>query len=117
MSRRPETVRTIDLGYEQMFVFEAGPDSRVRVLYGATWLTEEGVPGDSIVRAGNEIALQGTGLAVVQGLEPARMQVVEFFRSGPAKRIANWLRQARRASGRMVEKLHIGGRAAAGHNA
>ena len=37
-------IRTIDLGDEQLMVFEGGPGERVRVLCGAAWLTQEGEP-------------------------------------------------------------------------
>ena len=51
-------IRTIDLGYEQLVVFEGGPGDRVRVLFGATWLTQEGEPGDAVLRAGSRTAAE-----------------------------------------------------------
>jgi len=55
-------IRTIDLGYEQMMIFDDGRGDRVRVLYGATWLTREGDGEDTVLRPGAERAL-GNGAA------------------------------------------------------
>ena len=52
-----------------------GPGDRVRVLFGATWLTQEGEPGDAVLRAGSELPLSG-GRTLVEALEPARLQVL-----------------------------------------
>ena len=54
MNTPTETIRTIDLGYEQMLIFDGGRGARMRVLYGAAWLTGEGDPVDAIVGAGSE---------------------------------------------------------------
>ncbi len=75
MKQASQTVRTIDLGYEQMLVIDGGRDTRLRVLFGATWLTEEGRSEDSIVRQGGEVGLRGRR-AVVEALLPAQVQVV-----------------------------------------
>ena len=107
MTSRAETIRTIDLGYEQMFILDGGPDARVRVLYGATWPTEEGEPGDSILRADGEVALHG-GRTVIEGLEPTRLQIVEQAGRSSLQQAARWLRQARRSARRQVERLQLG---------
>ncbi len=77
MSREPMTVRTIDLGYEQMLMFESHPGAKVRVLYGSVWLTEEGLPDDSIAGSGEEVALRARGAALLESLAPARVEIVE----------------------------------------
>ena len=105
------TMRTIDFGYEQLFVLDGGRDTRVRVLFGGTWLTEEG-GGDSIVHAGEEVALQRDGHALLEGLGPTRVQIVESTRRGPLHRIARWRRQTGRHLRQLVERLHLGARAA-----
>jgi hypothetical protein len=73
----PTLVRTIDLGYEQMLLLESRPQTRVKVIYGGVWLTEEGLAQDVFAASGEEVALQSRGLAVVEGLGYARVQVME----------------------------------------
>jgi Protein of unknown function (DUF2917) len=107
MTSRAETMRTIDLGYEQMFILDGGRDARVRVLYGATWLTEEGEPGDAFLHADGEVALHG-GRTVIEGLEPTRLQIVEPARRSILQQAARWLRQAGRSARRQVERLQLG---------
>lgn len=73
----PTLVRTIDLGYEQMLLLESRPQTRVKVIYGGVWLTEEGLAQDVFAGSGDEVALKSRGLAVVEGLGYARVQVME----------------------------------------
>ena len=110
MNDRAETVRTIDLGYEQMLVIDGGPGSRVRVLYGATWLTEEGEPGDAIVGGGDEVALRG-GRTLIEALAPTRLQILEA-RSGAAARAGRWLRRAAHEARQRLDRLQLGAAAA-----
>jgi hypothetical protein len=77
--------RTIDLGYEQMLVLESHPNMRLRVLYGGVWLTEEGLRADVFAGGGAEVALHTRGRAVVEGLAPTQLQVLE-----PAPVAAAW---------------------------
>ena len=107
MTGTAQTVTTVDLGYEQMLVFDGGPGARVRVLYGATWLTEEGQRTDAIVGAGSELALHG-GRAVAEGLAPTRLQIVQARRSDPAAHIGRRLRQAAGWLRRQFERLQMG---------
>lgn len=111
MKRTVETVMTVDLGYEQLFVFDGGREARVRVLYGATWLTEEGQPGDSIVGAGGEVALHG-GRAVVEGLGPTRLQIVESHPIGALRGALRWLQRAGRNLRQQAGRLQFGAAAA-----
>jgi hypothetical protein len=86
-------IRTIDLGYEQLVLFEGGPGDCVRVLFGATWLTQEGEPGDAVLLAGSELPLSG-GCTLVEALEPARLQVLGASRPlGACHRLARRLRR------------------------
>jgi hypothetical protein len=94
MNRKPEIIRTIDLGYEQMWVFDGGPHARMRVLYGATWLTGEGDGADSVVGAGSERALR-PGRSLIEALVPSRVQIVERAGRGSAL-LRRWWRAARR---------------------
>ena len=73
----PTLVRTVDLGYEQMLVLESHPRTRIKVIYGGVWLTEEGRPQDVFAASGDEVALQSRGLALVEGLGYARVEVME----------------------------------------
>jgi hypothetical protein len=71
------TTRTIDLGYEQLLTFVGRPGTRVRVLYGSMWLTEEGREQDIFAGCGDEVLLKAGGLSVIEGLGVARVQVIE----------------------------------------
>jgi len=106
MSGTQETVTTIDLGYEQMFVFDGGPGARVRVLYGATWLTEEDRPGDAVVCAGGEVSLHG-GRALVEGLGPTRVQIVAAPRRHLGQQLVSQLRTAARDLRRWLARLQL----------
>jgi hypothetical protein len=77
MNWTPVTTRTIDLGYEQLLTLQGRPGTRVRVLYGAMWLTEEGDLRDVFARCGDEVTLESGGLSVIEGVGPARVQVIE----------------------------------------
>jgi hypothetical protein len=85
---RTETVRTIDLGYEQMMLFDSGRGSRVRVLYGAAWLTEAGDGGDRILRTGDELELQGSGPGLIEALQFSRVQITSRGNDGWLHRVA-----------------------------
>ncbi len=106
MRTTTETVRTIDLGHDQMMVFDGGREGRVRVLFGATWLTQEDDAGDVFLRAGAEVALRG-GRTVIEGLEPTRLQIV-----GPAGRRAAqpavWLQKVWRSVRQHITRLQLG---------
>jgi hypothetical protein len=116
MTMRPQTptIRTIDLDHDQMMIFDEGRDGRVRVLHGAAWLTEERVPGDSIVPAGGEFRL-GSRRTLVSAIGATRLQVVETLRSGPARWRA-MLRRAARTAQRQVTRLQFGPVGAQLHN-
>lgn len=106
MKTTAETARTIDLGYEQLFLFDGGPQARLRVLYGATWLTEEGEPGDVVVRAGHEVALR-RGRALIEGLGPTRVQIVETQHRNVVQRVVQKLRRSAREGQRLLERLQV----------
>jgi len=77
--RRSEatTTRTVDLGYDQMLLLEDRPGARVHVLYGGIWLTEEGQREDVFARSGQVVALRSRKRALLEGLGPTRVEVVE----------------------------------------
>jgi hypothetical protein len=115
MDPTAETVTTIDLGYEQLLVFDGGRQARLRVLYGATWLTEEGKPGDAFVGTGGEVALRG-GRTVVEGLAPTRLQLVERRSYRPWRRLGSRPRRIAHDLRQWLSRLHLGP-ASAGRNA
>jgi hypothetical protein len=106
-----EVIRTIDLGHEQLFVFEGDRGARVRVLFGATWLTEEGAVGDAIIGTGNEAPLHG-GRTVIEALAPSRLQIIHQGRRSASTLARGWLRHAWRPLRRFVDRLQLGGAAA-----
>jgi hypothetical protein len=77
MDSGPTLTRTVDLGYEQMLLVESHPRTRIKVIYGGIWLTEEGRTQDVFASSGDEVTLKSHGLAVVEGLGYARVQVLE----------------------------------------
>ena len=105
MRTTTETTRTIDLGHDQMMVFDGGRDGRVRVLFGATWLTQEGEPGDAVLHAGSELALSA-GRTVIEALGQTRLQIVE--RTGVLVQLTAFLRQAWRSVRQHVTRLQLG---------
>lgn len=105
MNHAVETITTFDLDRAQLLAFDGG--TRMRVLFGAAWLTEEGRPGDAIVAAGREVALRG-GRSVAEALEPTRLQVVEARRGGVALCAGRRLRRAALGWRRLVARLQLG---------
>jgi hypothetical protein len=100
-----ETIRTIQLDYDQIWVFDGGRDARLRVLHGSTWLTEEGAAADAVVCAGSEVPLHA-GRTLVEALGPTRLELVERTAPGTALRsaLARWRSALRRA----VARLQLG---------
>ena len=113
MMATPVKVRTIDLGYEQMLVLDGGPERRVRVLFGGTWLTEEGLPEDSIMYAGDEVALRGDGKALLEGFVPSRVEILESRPRNALRSVARFVQRAGRGARRIFERLQLSARAVA----
>jgi hypothetical protein len=88
------TTRTIDLGYEQLLTFVGRPGTRVRVLYGSMWLTEEGRPQDVFAGCGDEVTLRAHGLSVIEALGVARVQLIEASRGWRLGPVASLARRA-----------------------
>lgn len=84
-----QTSRTVDLDYGQLLVLEGAPGTRVRVLYGELWLTEEGHAQDVFTGSGREVALHGRGRAVLEGLGRARVQLLSPLPHGRAAALAS----------------------------
>jgi hypothetical protein len=104
MTREATVLRTLDLPGGGMVPFPAVPGEQVRILYGRIWLTEEGGGHDAFLDSGEEIRLGKRGLAVIEALGPARVQLIEPV-IGPSlltqaaeratRRLGAWLRQKR----------------------
>ena len=106
MKTQTPQIRTIDLGFDQLMVFEGGQGERVRVLFGATWLTQEDEAGDAILRPGTELALHG-GRTLIEALEPARVQILRA--PAPAgQTLAVMSRALWRRVRRSVTRLQLG---------
>lgn len=108
MSRETTVLRTLDLPGGGMVPFPAIPGEQVRILYGRIWLTEEGGGADAFLASGEEIRLGKRGLAVIEALGPARVELIEPV-TGPSilgqaaeratRLLGNLLRQRRQAVG------------------
>lgn len=77
------TFRTIDLPSGSLVPFTSMPGERVRILSGRVWLTEQGNLSDAFLGSGDEVQLAGRGLAVIEALGPARVQLFEVV-AGPS---------------------------------
>jgi hypothetical protein len=108
MSWEPMRVRTIDLGYEQMLTFESHPGARLRVLYGAVWLTEEGMPHDTIAGSGDEVALRARGSALLESLTPSCVEIVEHASRAPWRRLIDAAGAIARGVRRWRARLQLG---------
>jgi Protein of unknown function (DUF2917) len=74
------TLRTLDLPGGSLVPFASMPGERVRVLYGRVWLTEEGDARDAFLGSGEEASLAGRGVAVIEALGPARIELIAEVR-------------------------------------
>ena len=75
------TLRTLDLPSGSLVPFASIQGERVRVLYGRVWLTEEGDARDAFLGSGEEVSLAGRGVAVIEALGPARIELIEEVRA------------------------------------
>ena len=77
MKHESTVFKTLDLPGGSVVPFPSLPGERVRVLDGRIWLTEEGSLRDAVLAPGEEVALGTRGLAVIEALGPARIQLSE----------------------------------------
>jgi hypothetical protein len=96
------TVRILDLPGGSLVPFTSSPGERVRIVHGRIWLTEEGIARDAFLASGDEVSLDSRGLAVVEALGPARIQLIDPARvpsrlqraaADLMRRAGAWLRQ------------------------
>lgn len=76
MERQSTVFKVLDLPGGTLMPLPSISGERVRVVCGRVWLTEEGNLRDAFLASGEEVALGGHGLAVIEALTPAR---IEFF--------------------------------------
>jgi hypothetical protein len=95
--------RTLALDHRQLLVLAKQPGTRIKVLSGRVWLTEEGLPGDQFASAGEELRVAGHGRVVVEGLGCARVRLVEPGR-GWAARMAALPSALSRISGHLANR-------------
>lgn len=91
-----QTVRTLTLDPQRLLVIARRPGTRIKVLSGRVWMTEEGQTGDQFAVAGEELRTLRRGRSVVEALGSARVQVIEPAGSA-VRRVAEWLAVLRRA--------------------
>lgn len=106
MRQDPTVLRTLDLPGGTLMPFLSVPGERVRILYGRVWVTEEGSPRDAMLGSGEEVSLDTHGLAVIEALSHARIELVQAAClsntvADAARRLMRWvsvlwLRQFRR---------------------
>lgn len=106
----PTTVRTIDLGYDQILLLESHPHRRMRVLHGGVWLTESGRPDDVFALSGEEVALHARRDALIEALGPTRVQVIDALprRTGVTGLLAAAVRRAATAFAQLRARTTLG---------
>ncbi len=69
--------RTHELEHQQLLVLADRPGTRIKVLSGGVWLTEEGQPEDHFAQPGQELRLTHRGRAIVEGIGRTRLQLIQ----------------------------------------
>ena len=94
MRHEPTVFKTVDLPGGTLMPMASVPGERVRVLCGRIWLTEEGSPHDAFLARGEEVSLDTRGLAVIEALSPARIQLIESvaMSSAALNAVRRWMR-------------------------
>ena len=116
MKHESTVFQTLDLPGGSVMPLQSVPGEQVRILYGRVWLTEEGSPNDAFLTSGDEVTLGTRGVAVIEALGPARIQLIESLGIGSsvlgaAQDVARslkawWARQSAARSRRaLIDKL------------
>jgi hypothetical protein len=106
MDKGTQTIRTIDLDHDQMLILDGGRNAHLRVLHGATWLTAEGLPEDSVLTAGASADLPARR-TLITGLGPTRVQIISPRLGAAARLRSAWVRMLRSLRQR-VARLQLG---------
>lgn len=85
---------------------------RVDCLEGVVWLTETGVPGDTLLTAGTTGVIRGNGRVLIEGLPAARVRLSIAARGSVVREIGSFLRRLHTgtvmAAGRITALLPAG---------
>jgi hypothetical protein len=103
-TNRIVSTRTVDLGHEQLLILEGERDTRIKVIYGGMWLTEEGYPNDVFASREEEVALRTRGKAVIEALRPTRIEVLGAGRTLRARVKDAWHTLRRMARGSALRR-------------
>ncbi len=105
--RHPSWTRTVDLDHEQLLIIQDQPGTRMQVLFGGMWLTEERNLHDQFAGAGEWLRLEAKGRAVVEARGRSRLRVIAplrrggaWWRRGVARLQAGWANLAARTLAR-----------------
>jgi hypothetical protein len=69
--------RTVDLAPRQLLVLADRRGTRIKVLSGRAWLTEEGQPDDRFAQPGEELRVTRRGRAIVEAIGRTRLRLVQ----------------------------------------
>ncbi len=83
------TTRVVDIVCGQMFCLKSVAGSRVEVVFGEVWLTEEGDSRDHFPRAGDEISLGSQRQILIESLGPIASLLISEPVAAPVPR--QWL--------------------------
>lgn len=100
-----DPTRTLDLGHEQLLVLDDRPGTRIQVLAGGLWLTEEGHLEDRFAGAGEWLRLEARGRTVAEALGPTRVVLVDPAQRPSARRhgtLARWWPRADQLAARSL---------------
>ena len=96
------------LRFREVIRFEDAVGTRLRVLRGSVWITQNGDRRDYYLRATRTMSLDRPGLALVQAVEPAELVVWRLAPQIPvAVQLARGLARASRALGRWIANQRL----------
>jgi hypothetical protein len=72
-----DRIRHIDLAAARLLVLDDSPGTRIQVLSGGLWITEESNLEDRFAAAGQWLRLEAPGRTVVEALGPSRVRLFE----------------------------------------
>ncbi len=72
-----QVFRTQDLEHQQLLVLADRPGTRIEVLAGGVWLTEEGQPEDRFAQPGQALRVTHRGRAIVEGIGRTRLRLAQ----------------------------------------
>jgi len=88
MEDRPQATRH-NLAQRELIALVDSRGIVVECVFGALWITAEGVAGDQILRAGEQITFRGHAQVVISALAPSVMRSRPCFGSNPVRQLAS----------------------------